>query len=195
MPHGCRGRFTAFEVQQDSACHLHALSAATARPVNCSDTGMTPDDSSAHPTIAADIMTSHPACCTPDTPIRRVAELMVLQDCGEIPVVENDDARVPIGVVTDRDIVCRLVARGKNPLEHAAAACMSQPAITVEETTLLLDVVTVMERHQIRRVPVVNSDGRCVGIVSQADLSWTLGKKDVGELVREVSRDSPDPAR
>jgi CBS domain-containing protein len=69
-----------------------------------------------------------------------VAQLLVLHDCGEIPVVENDADRVPIGVVTDRDSVCRVVARGKNPLDHTADECMSQPVVTVEETTPVRDV-------------------------------------------------------
>ena len=148
-----------------------------------------------NPALAADIMTPRPSCCTPGTSLRRVAELMVLQDCGEIPVVEREDDPVPLGVITDRDIVCRLVARGKNPLDHTAEDCMSQPAVTVEESTPLTELVRVMEKHQIRRVPVVNTTGRCVGMVSQADLSWTLGKRDVAELVREVSRDTSEPSR
>jgi CBS domain-containing protein len=140
-------------------------------------------------------MTAHPTCCTPDTPLGRVAQLMVLQDCGEIPVVENEHSRIPIGVVTDRDIVCRLVAKGANPLEHTAAQCMSSPVVTVEEDTRLDDVLATMERHQIRRVPVVSAAGACVGMIAQADLAWAESKKEVAELVREISRDSAEPAR
>jgi CBS domain-containing protein len=147
------------------------------------------------PQTAGDVMTPHPTCCTPDTPLERIAQLMVLQDCGEIPVVEDDRSRIPIGVVTDRDIVCRVVARGKNPLEETAQSCMSQPIITVSEDLLLTDVVSTMEKHQIRRVPVVNARGECVGVISQADVAWTGSKKEVAELVREVSRDSSEPSR
>lgn len=140
-------------------------------------------------------MTAHPTCCTSDTPLGRVAQLMVLQDCGEIPVVEDEGSRVPIGVVTDRDIVCRLVAKGENPLDHTAGECMTSPVITVGEETALEDVVSTMERHQIRRVPVVNAAGACVGMISQADLAWAESKKEVAELVREISRDSGEPSR
>lgn len=143
----------------------------------------------------ADVMTSHPTCCTPDTLLGRVAQIMVLQDCGEIPVVDDETARVPIGVVTDRDIVCRLLARGKNPLEHTAADCMSEPIVTVEETASLGEAVAAMERHQIRRVPVVNARGQCVGVLSQADVAWAGPRDEVADLVREVSRDSNDAAR
>jgi CBS domain-containing protein len=147
------------------------------------------------PPTAGDVMTPHPTCCTPDTPLERIAQLMVLQDCGEIPVIEDDRTRIPIGVVTDRDIVCRVVARGQNPLEHVAASCMSHPIITVAEDLLLPDVLSTMETHQIRRVPVVNARGECVGMISQADVAWTGSKKEVAELVREVSRESSEPSR
>lgn len=144
---------------------------------------------------ASDVMTAHPTCCTPDTPVGRVAQLMVLQDCGEIPVVEDEQSRIPIGVITDRDIVCRLVAKGENPLDHAAAECMTSPAITVDEGTRLDTVLSTMEKHQIRRVPVVNAAGACVGMIAQADIAWAESKKDVAELVREISRDSGEPSR
>jgi CBS domain-containing protein len=144
---------------------------------------------------ASELMTAHPTCCTPDTPLERVAQLMVLQDCGEIPVVEGDGNEIPIGVVTDRDIVCRLVARGKNPLEYTAESCMSQPVVTVPEDMSIEDVLATMEKHQIRRVPVVNARGACVGMISQADVAWRAGKKEVAALVREVSRDHDASSR
>jgi CBS domain-containing protein len=157
--------------------------------------GMTDLDEARPPRTAADVMTSHPACCTPETPLARVAQLMVLQDCGEIPVVDNEENGVPIGVVTDRDIVCRIVARGKNPLEHTAEACMSQPVVTIDEDTPVKDLLSVMEKHQIRRIPVVNKSGRCIGVVSQADVAWKGQQRAVSKLVREVSRNTDLPAR
>jgi len=67
-----------------------------------------------------------------------------------------------IAVVTDRDIVCRVVATGKNPRDHTVQDCMSQPAITVHPDTALTDVLATMECHQIRRVPVVDDHERCL---------------------------------
>jgi len=136
---------------------------------------------------ARDVMTSEPAFCTPDTSLDQVAKLMVRYNCGEIPVI--DPAERPIGVVTDRDIVCRVVAEGKNPLAYPAETCMSSPVVTVDEDAPLERVVAVMEQHQIRRVPVVSADGRCVGIISQADVALAGSEGVAGELVREVSRD------
>jgi CBS domain-containing protein len=73
-----------------------------------------------------EIMTREPACCTPETKLRDVARLMMDQDCGQIPVVDSKNTRKPIGVVTDRDIVVRVVADSKNPSAYAAETCMSQ---------------------------------------------------------------------
>jgi CBS domain-containing protein len=137
--------------------------------------------------LARDVMTPDPACCTPNTTLDQVAKMMVQNNCGEIPVVDSNDQ--PIGVVTDRDIVCRVVAHGKNPMAYTADTCMSQPVVTVCADDALGDVVSTMEKHQIRRVPVVDERGCCAGIISQADLAWKEPLEEVGELVREVSRD------
>ena len=137
---------------------------------------------------ARDVMTVNPALCKPETSLDRVAKLMVQHDCGEIPVI--DAAQHVVGVITDRDIVVRLVADGKNPAAYAAEACMSQLVVTVPVDASLKDVLTTMEKHQIRRVPVVDERGSCVGMIAQADLAWTGGARDVAELVREVSRDT-----
>ena len=143
--------------------------------------------------LARDVMTENPACCTPQTPLEQVAKLMVQHDCGEIPVLDPDDQVV--GVVTDRDIVCRVVAAGKNPLAYVAETCMSELVVTVPVTAPLADVLSAMETHQVRRVPVVDERGRCVGMIAQADLAWTGEERDVAELVREVSRDTGSTAR
>ena len=142
---------------------------------------------------ARDIMTAAPSCCTATATLDQVAKLMVQNDCGEIPVV--DHAERLVGVITDRDIVCRVVADGKNPMAHTAEQYMSQPVITVPADATMDDVVLLMEKHQIRRVPVVDAQGCCVGIIAQADLAWNGGEKDVAELVREVSRENGRPSR
>jgi CBS domain-containing protein len=138
---------------------------------------------------ARDVMTPDPACCTPTTTLDEVAKLMAHNNCGEIPVVDPSDHIV--GVVTDRDIVTRVVAEGKNPIAYTAETCMSGPVVTVRTDTPLDQVVSTMEEHQIRRVPVVDEKDSCVGIISQADVSRAAKAREVGELVREVSRDAP----
>ena len=137
-----------------------------------------------------DIMTPDPACCTPDTSLQQAAQMMVENDCGEIPVVESEESRLPVGVITDRDITCRTVARGLNPLEMRVADCMSTPCVTVMPDTSLEECIKVMEENKIRRVPVVDAGGACCGIVALADIAQHAAKRDTAEVVKEVSEAS-----
>jgi len=136
---------------------------------------------------ARDLMTSKPACCTMDTPLQEVARMMVQCDCGEIPVVERNDLKKPVGVVTDRDIVCRAVAEGRNPLTINAGDVMSSPAVTARQDDHIDTVKQLMETHQIRRVPVVDQNGEICGIVSVADVARRDTQKEAGEVIKEVS--------
>jgi CBS domain-containing protein len=136
--------------------------------------------------LAKDVMTPSPACCTADTPLEQVAKMMVQNDCGEIPIIDHSDQLV--GVVTDRDIVCRVVAEGKTPIGFPAENCMSQPVVSVRSDESLDSVLSTMEKNRIRRVPVVDDQDRLVGIIAQADVAWAGKPPDVAELVREVSR-------
>jgi CBS domain-containing protein len=133
-------------------------------------------------------MTADPACCSPSTPVDEVAKLMVENDCGEIPVIDTQDRLV--GVITDRDIVCRVVAEGKNPVGYTVDTCMTREVVTVRDDAPLDDVVKTMERHQIRRVPVMAEDGACTGIIAQADIARDAPEHEVAELVREVSEET-----
>jgi CBS domain-containing protein len=112
---------------------------------------------------------------------------MVDHDCGEIPVVDSKDTRLPIGVVTDRDIVCRTVARGINPLELTVADCMSTPCVTVTPEMTVEQCSKIMEQNMIRRVPVVDADGSCCGIVALADIALHAKTNLTAEVVKEVS--------
>lgn len=131
------------------------------------------------------VMTANPACCTASTPLRDVARMMITNDCGQIPVV--DDANMPIGVVTDRDIATRVVAEGRDTATATAADAMSAPVRTVTSDTSLKDCVCLMEADQIRRVPVVDSLGRLTGIVSIADLALAGKDEATAEVVKEIS--------
>jgi CBS domain-containing protein len=143
--------------------------------------------------LARDVMTPEPARCTANMTLDQVAKLMVENDCGEIPIVDAADQ--PIGVITDRDIVCRVVAEGKNPAGHTAEQYMSRPVVTVRADAPIDEVVSTMETHQIRRVPVVDERGCCAGIIAQADVASNGGEHEVAELIREVSRETRQPSR
>ena len=130
-------------------------------------------------TLARDIMTPNPVCCSPSTTLDEVAKMMLRHDCGEIPIVDANDC--VIGVITDRDIVCRAVAQGKNPIGYTVESCMSSPVVTVQEDDSLDDIVSTMERHQIRRVPVLSDGGKCAGIIAQADVARVGPKREVAD--------------
>jgi CBS domain-containing protein len=137
-----------------------------------------------------DIMTVGPASCTPETPLREVAQLMIDNDCGEIPVVNDSAGCIPVGVITDRDIVCRTLGKGFNPLEMTAADCMSSPVLSLKEDDPLDLCYRVMEENQIRRVPIVDASGKCTGIVSLADVAQKVSMADSGEVLQGVSASS-----
>src|SRR5690606_35079009 len=103
-----------------------------------------------------------------------------------LPILES---RKPIGIVTDRDIVTRLIATGRNPLEARAADAMTKNTVTINADANVSDAVNRMEDHQIRRILVVDNDGRCVGILAQADVALHA-EHEVNELVSEVSEKS-----
>ncbi len=136
---------------------------------------------------AKDIMTQNPKCCNPDTNLQVVAQMMADCNCGEIPVVDSQQTMKPIGVVTDRDITCRTVAQGKNPLQMTARDCMSKPAITVKSDASVEECCQIMEKQQIRRIPVVDQSGRCCGIVAQADLAKNCAEHQTALFLKEVS--------
>jgi len=136
------------------------------------------------------LMTENPACCTPDTDLQEVARMMEENDCGCIPVVEEEGSQKLVGVVTYRDITLRTFAQGKNPLEMTAADCMSSPVATVPSGASVADCCKVMEENQVRRVPVVDESGNCCGMVAQADLARHVDEQETGGVVQEVSQSS-----
>jgi CBS domain-containing protein len=133
-----------------------------------------------------EIMTPSPACCQEHTPLADVAKTMVGRDCGSVPVV-RDDGRTLAGMITDRDMVVRGIAEGRNPLTLNARDAMTSPAISIREDASLDDCTDLMETNKVRRVPVVDATGAVVGIVAQADIARCASRQEAGELVRDVS--------
>jgi len=141
-----------------------------------------------------EIMTTNPACCTPDSSLREIAQMMVEHDCGCIPVVENQQTRKPIGTVTDRDITIRAFTTGRNPLELQASDVMTMGITTVSPESSIQECADVMEDKKIRRVIVVDENGRCRGIVAQADIAeYGQDPTLISELVHEISEAESSP--
>jgi CBS domain-containing protein len=135
------------------------------------------------------IMTPDPACCLATTPLREVARMMSERDCGGIPVVDTDGK--PVGFVTDRDIALRAVAAGK--AEGIAADAMTTPCKAINGDMSLYDCTNLMELEKIRRVPIVDGDGRIAGIVAVADLARSGRANALDAVVTHVSEPGRKP--
>ena len=140
------------------------------------------------PTNARDLMTDNPAVCTPQTSSQEAARMMQDNDCGSLPVVESRDSMKLIGMVTDRDLALRVLGRGldsNTPVREA----MTKNVSSVKVDDDLKAVERVMTGQQVRRVPVVDGNGRVVGIVAQADLARALGTSpEVSRVVEKISQ-------
>lgn len=133
-------------------------------------------------------MTKNPACCTTDAGLKDVAKMMIDNDCGCIPVVDNNESKKPVGMITDRDIVVRTVAEGKNPLDLTAADAMSKTPVVAKHDSTVEECCNLMETNKIRRIAVVDADGACCGIVSQADIAINASESKTAEVVQKVSK-------
>ena len=107
------------------------------------------------------------------------------QDVGPMPIVENGSLT---GILTDRDIVLRVVAEGKDPAATAAGDVASRDLVTVDPDQTLDEALRLMAKHQVRRLPVCEEDGKLVGIVAQADVALEGEDRLTGEVVEQISR-------
>jgi CBS domain-containing protein len=135
-------------------------------------------------TSIKDVMTSQVRTCSPTASVVDAAKLMAQEDVGPIPLVENGRLT---GVITDRDIVVRVVAEGRDPTSTTVGEIASRDLVTASPDDDLDDVTSLLAQHQVRRIPVVEGD-RLVGIVAQADIARMGKDKKTGEVVEEISR-------
>ncbi|MGQ0561322.1 MAG: CBS domain-containing protein [Gemmatimonadota bacterium] len=135
---------------------------------------------------ARDIMTANPQCVTPNDAVSRVAEIMRDSDVGVVPVVEDQGSMRLAGVVTDRDIAVRVVAERRDG-GVTAREVMSRNLATVRPDDDVDEVMDLMKREQVRRIPVVEGD-RLVGIIAQADVATQVrSDRKTGEVVEKIS--------
>ena len=136
-----------------------------------------------HQTVQ-EAMTSNPAAITPDTTAQEAAQLMKSEDVGALPVVE--DGRLTC-VITDRDLAIRAVAEGAGadtPVRDLA----SKDVVTIDPQQSLEEAARLMAKHQVRRLPVVEEDGRLVGMLAQADVAKHADDARTGDTVQQISR-------
>jgi CBS domain-containing protein len=135
-------------------------------------------------TSIKEVMTSQVKTCEPDATVMEVAKVMAQEDVGPVPIVE--EGRLT-GIVTDRDIVVRVVAEGRDPSSTTVGEIASRDLVTVSPDDDLDSALEQLAQNQVRRIPVVDGD-RLVGIVAQADIARLGGDAKQGEVVEEISR-------
>jgi CBS domain-containing protein len=137
-----------------------------------------------------DVMTKNPKCVTEKDSVRDVARIMKDQDTGVVPVV---DGKKIIGMITDRDIVVRLVAEGKDCANARISEVMTKSVQKVQEDATVNEVLTMMTSSEIRRVPVVNGNDEIVGIVSMGDIATGTNQDNrIGQAIEDISQAPPN---
>jgi CBS domain-containing protein len=134
-----------------------------------------------------EVMTPSPTCCHPEDTAVEAAELMQRADVGLVPVVGENQARL-IGVLTDRDIVLKVVAAGLDPRGTVVSEVMTSDPLSCRPQDPVEAVMELMASRKVRRIPIVDTNGIIVGIVSQADIATRLAKpKETGQVVQAIS--------
>ncbi len=135
-----------------------------------------------------EIMTTDPSTVTPETPINEAAVIMKDQNVGMLPVVEAEGSTKLIGVITDRDIAIRHVAEGHNTNTCPVSEAMPESFTTCRPSDDVQDVMTLMGKEQVRRIPIVDERGSLVGVVAQADVARFGGDRAAGSTVEKISQ-------
>jgi CBS domain-containing protein len=133
----------------------------------------------------SEVMTANPRTVGSSTSVLEAARLMKSEDVGSLPILEDERL---IGVVTDRDITIRVAAEGKDPQSTTVGEIASRDVVTIDSKQSLDEAARLMAQNQVRRLPVVEEDGKLVGIVAQADVAQEGKDSLTGDLVQQISR-------
>lgn len=137
----------------------------------------------------SEVMTVNPSCCLVTDTVHRAAQLMKSEDVGPIPILNDPESRRLEGVVTDRDIVLKVVAQNRDPNNTRVGEIMTTDVVTCRVNDDAHQALRLMEEHQIRRIPIVNDNGQLAGIVSQADVATRMEEPEkTAEVVKEISK-------
>ena len=135
-----------------------------------------------------EVMSPNPVCCLPADSAQRVARMMCDHNIGSVPVVMNQDSRKLVGVITDRDLCCSLMADGLDPNTTTIEKFMTLNPVTCREEEDVESCERLMQEHQIRRIPIVDAEGGVIGIVAQADVALKDKSDRVSKTVAEISK-------
>jgi CBS domain-containing protein len=139
----------------------------------------------------AQVMTKDPACCVPTDSASRAAKIMKTEDVGSTPVCESRQSRKLVGIVTDRDLALHVVAEGRDANNTLVQDVMTREPFACLGEDDLQRALDAMQKHQVRRIPVVDRSGQLVGIIAQADIATrSKAPEKTAETVEEISRPS-----
>jgi CBS domain-containing protein len=143
------------------------------------------------------VMTKDPTCCLPSETAQHAAGIMRGEHAGIVPVIDNEQHRTIVGVVTDRDLCMNVVAEGRDPRVVAVGECMTTGVVTCSSEDSVERVTELMRENQIRRVPVINEARELVGIVALADVVERANIKttQTHEMLKKVSAPSAEPSK
>jgi len=139
-----------------------------------------------------EVMSARPVCCVATDTAQKAAQILRAQHVGSLPVIRDPESRQLVGMITDRDLCCFVVADGMDPKNTPIENYFSGDPVTCREDDSLDKCEQAMREHQIRRIPVVDGEGRCIGIVSQADLALKGKPEKVSRTVAEISKPGPE---
>jgi len=138
-----------------------------------------------------DVMTPNPVCCLPTDHVAAVAQIMKRENIGPMPVVDSQENRKLIGIITDRDLAMKVVGNGRDVESTKVEAVMTRKVITCREDDELKRALKSMSDHQIRRIVIVDSANKVVGIISQADLATRMNQPEkTAEVVKDISQEN-----
>jgi CBS domain-containing protein len=136
-----------------------------------------------------EVMTKTPVCCLPNDMVAKAAGLMKSENVGSIPVIENEQTKKLVGIVTDRDLALKIVAEERDAKSTPVEAVMTRKVVTCLPGDDLQKALDAMAEHQLRRIPVVDHDNKILGIIAQADVATRVDQpKKTGEMVKEISQ-------
>jgi len=137
----------------------------------------------------SDVMTKNIVCCLPNETVVKAAQLMKGRDIGSVPVIENEQTKKVVGIVTDRDLALEIVAEGRDPQTTKVEDVMTHSVVTCRPEDNLQEALDVMAEYQLRRIPVVDNDNKIVGIITQADVATRMNQPEkTAEMVKEISQ-------
>jgi CBS domain-containing protein len=137
-----------------------------------------------------EVMSLNPACCTPDDSAQNVAKMMCDRNVGSIPVVIDQQSRGLVGVITDRDLCCRVLAQGLDAKSTRIQEFVTYNPAVCRDGENIEQCERLMQEHQVRRVPVVDKENHVIGIVAQADLALKDKAERVYKTVAEISKNT-----